>query len=385
MLTTIMADSPLRSGRPTWLEIDPQRVVDNFLLAKKQVGDSVGVFPVVKADCYGLGALPISRALLAAGAPGLCVGLLEEGEELRQGGVTAPIVLFAGLTAGSEQQIIDLNLQPFLYDLERAKELNRAALAANKMVTCYIKIDTGMGRIGFSTDGFYAAIKELYALSGLNIAGVVSHLACGDEDEKGEVTSSQISKMQSLLASVEVGSFNSLANSAGTLYHPSSHLQWVRPGIMLYGASPAYPRRSFLQDGLVPVVRWLSRIIQVAEFAKGTPLGYGHSFITKKPSKIAQIPVGYGDGYSRQLSNKRYVLIAGKKAPIVGRVCMDLTAVDITDIPDVKTGDLVTLLGGDGGEFISIETMADWLETIPYEVICRLGKRLPRYYSRNGS
>ncbi|MBF0381571.1 MAG: alanine racemase [Magnetococcales bacterium] len=382
-----MVDNSIHVARLTWLEINTQGVVDNFLLAKKIVGENVKVFPVVKADAYGLGALPLSRTLEAAGAPGLCVGLVEEAEELRLGGVKIPLILFAGLTPGTEQHIIDLDLTPFIFNLDAAKALNRLAVALNKKVNCYVKVDTGMGRIGFCRKTFQAAIKEINKMPGLIISGVVSHLACSDEGENGEVTKSQIKKMHELLAIPELAKsnqgFNSLANSGGILYHPQSHMQWVRPGIMLYGASPAYPSHTSMQDGVVGVVRWLSRIIQVAKVPSGTPLGYGHSYTTTKESKIAQIPVGYGDGYSRRLSNKGYVLIEGTKAPIVGRVCMDITAVDVTHIPDAAVGSLVTILGSDGKEQISIEMMADWIGAIPYEVICGLGKRLPRYYPIN--
>ncbi|MBF0194087.1 MAG: alanine racemase [Magnetococcales bacterium] len=384
MPTITMDNSSTHVARFTWLEINLTGVVENFLLAQKNVGNKVKVFPVVKADGYGLGALPISRALVAAGAPGLCVGLVEEAEELRQGGIEVPLIVFAGLTPGTEQFIIDLDLTPFIYTLDAAKALNNLAVALNKKVSCYIKVDTGMGRIGFSQKEFVSAIKEIKTMPGIKIAGLVSHLSCSDEEQNGEVTNKQIDTMQEILTApelVEVNQgFNSLANSGGILYHPNSHMKWVRPGIMLYGASPAYPRLTSKHDGVVGVVNWFSRIIQITQVSAGTPLGYGHSYTTNKTSKIAQIPVGYGDGYSRSLSNKGYVLIAGIKAPIVGRVCMDITAVDVTDIPDAKVGSLVTILGKDGSQQISIEMMASWLDTIPYEVICNIGKRVPRYY-----
>jgi alanine racemase len=389
MPTTTMVDSSLHVARLTWLEINPQGVVDNYLLAQKIVGELVKVFPVVKADGYGLGALPLSKALEGAGAPGLCVGMVEEAEELRLGGIKIPLILFAGLTPGTEQHIIDLDLTPFIFNLDAAKALNRLSVALNKKITCYIKVDTGMGRIGFSHKNFASTIKEIKTMSGLNIAGVVSHLSCSDEEQNGEVTNKQIDKMQTILAQPELAGvnqgFNSLANSGGILYHPKSHMQWVRPGIMLYGASPAFPRHNSKEDGVVGVVRWLSRIIQISSVPPGTPLGYGHSYVTKKSSEIAQIPVGYGDGYSRRLSNNGYVLIAGKKAPIVGRVCMDITAVDVTDIPEANVGSLVTILGQDGSQQITVEMMANWIDAIPYEIICGLGKRLPRYYPSTSS
>ena len=379
-----MADSPQTLLRPTWLEIDRQWVVDNFLQAQKRVGEQVAIFPVVKADGYGLGAVPISHSLLAAGAAGLCVGLLEEGAELRRAGIQKPIILFNGLTSQNLEELIELNLQPFIYDLQLARALDRAARVRNRRITCYVKVDSGMGRLGFAQDQLLAILQELQSLSALNIAGIVSHLACGDEAGQGEVTPGQIAVMQKLLTLPPVQNIaagqHSLANSAGTLYYPESHLQWVRPGIMLYGASPAFPQRTYRDDGLVPVVRLLSRIIQIKTFPPGTPLGYGHTYKTAKTTKIAQIPIGYGDGYSRSLSNRGHVLLNGQRAPIVGRVCMDLTAIDISYLPNIELGQLVTLLGQDGADFIGIEDLASLMGTIPYEVICGLSKRLPRYY-----
>ncbi|MBF0448567.1 MAG: alanine racemase [Magnetococcales bacterium] len=372
------------SIRPTWLEIDCQGVVSNYNRAKERVGSGVAVFPVVKADAYGLGAVPISRALKAAGAPGLCVGLVEEGATLRKAGIDGPMVLFAGLTPGSEESILDHDLTPFLYDLVQARSLSRFAQSRQRRVGCYVKVDTGMGRIGFPAPELARAVAVIQALPGLRLLGIVSHLAWGDEEPSATVSAGQISQMQTLLAQPEIEriskAHHSLANSAGILYHSRSHLDWVRPGIMLYGASPAHPRRHAQEEGLVAVVRWLSRIIQVRTVEAGTPLGYGHSHICRKKTIIAQIPVGYGDGYNRLLSNRGAVLIHGKRASVLGRVCMDLTSIDITEIPEARTGSLVTLLGADRTDFIGIEQMAGWMQTIPYEVICNLGKRLARRY-----
>ncbi|MBF0455768.1 MAG: alanine racemase [Magnetococcales bacterium] len=382
-----MNNPPPTVGRPTWLEIDPQGVVANYRLAKQRVGASVAVYPVVKADGYGLGALPLSQALVKAGAKGLCVGLVEEGAQLRQGGISVPLVLFAGLTPGVERLIIDLDLTPFLYDLQTAHSLSREAVACKRQVPCYVKVNTGMGRIGFPPEQLATLLPTLQALPGLQLLGIVSHLACSDEGEEGRVTSTQIRQFNQALTLLKGENsrkyHHSLANSGGTLYHPDSHFDWVRPGIMLYGASPAFPHRNDQEEGLVSVVRWLSRVIQIRSFPAGTPLGYGHTFTTQKKSLIAQIPVGYGDGYARRLGNLAHVLIAGREAPVVGRVCMDLISVDVTDIPTVEVGSLVTLLGEDGTKRITIEDMARWLETIPYEVICALGKRVPRYHSRS--
>lgn len=371
------------TGRLTWLEISPPRVVANYRRAQRAVGSGTAIFPVVKADGYGLGAIPISRALMEAGAPGLCVGLVEEGAALRAAGIDLPLVLFSGLRPGVESAILELDLWPFLYDFPSARRLHEAALAVGRVVSCFIKVDTGMGRLGFSADTLSETLPALQALSALRPLGLVSHLACGDEGEGGQATRRQVARMAAILQQSATwfpeARAHSLANSAGILYHPASHWDWVRPGIMLYGASPAYPQCRAEEEGLVSVVRWVSHILQIRAVPAGTPLGYGHAFVTERNSRIAQIPVGYGDGYLRCLSHRGHMLIRGRKAPVVGRVCMDLTMLDVTDIPEAEVGGRVTLLGEEEGAAISIEEMACWMETIPYEVICLLGRRLPRY------
>ncbi|MBF0126029.1 MAG: alanine racemase [Magnetococcales bacterium] len=363
-------------GRPTWLEIDLAAIVHNYRVAREAAGARTAVFPVVKANAYGLGAPPIARALAAAGADGLCVALVEEAAELRRAGLELPLVLLSGFFPGLEQTVIDLDLQPVVFELEAVRRLSRLRGPGASPVPVHVKVDTGMGRMGFSSAKIPAVLEELAGLPGIRVASVISHLACADEPTH-EANGRQLSV---LLDRPRGPTRYSLANSAGLLAHPATRLDWTRPGIMIYGASPFFPQRTWREDGLRSVVRWLTRIVSLRAVDTGTPLGYGHEFVTRRPSRIAVVPVGYADGFSRCLKNRAHVLIHGAPAPVVGRISMDLTLVDVTQIPDAVPGGLVTLLGGDGAEFIGIEEMAGWMETIPYEVLCRLGSRLPRLY-----
>lgn len=372
-------------GRPTWLEIDLAAVRHNFQLARHKVAPGVGIFPVIKADGYGLGALPIARMLVAAGADGLCVALLEEAEVLRCNGIKLPIVLLSGLSAGQENAVVELQLQPFVFDIHRLAALSRAVGSKSvasgfERLSIFLKVDTGMGRLGLAVAEVAAAVAQTKALPGLRLAGIVSHVACADQpDHPANTRQLQCFKEVLRHSNLATGQV-SLANSAALLSRPEMHFAWVRPGIMLYGASPFFPANSGLDLGLRPVVRCCTHIIQVRNVAAGSAVGYSHTFITQRPSRIAVLPVGYADGYNRLLGNSAVVLLAGCRLPVVGRVSMDMIAIDITDLPNIVVGHPVTLLGSDGAESISVEDMAAWRETIPYEVLCNLGKRLPRRY-----
>lgn len=369
-----------RSLRATWLEIDLAAVVHNYKLARSKVAPGVGVFPVVKADGYGLGALPIAEALLEAGAEGVCVALLEEAEQLRRGGVTQPIVLLSGLTSDVAPSVLSLGVQPFVYNLECLSALSQATNGRD--LSLFLKVDTGMARLGIAWEDLPKAIALIADLPGLVLGGVVSHLACADEPERPE-NGQQLALFRKLLShfdsTVPMGRA-SLANSAGLLMGDDWHFDWVRPGIMLYGVSPFFPHRSWESDGLKPVVTWCTHCVQVRTVPADTPIGYGHTFVTSRPSTIAYLPVGYADGYNRFMSGQAEVLIEGKRVPVVAIISMDLTAVDVTGLDSVVTGTKVTLLGQDGEAFIGVEEMAIWCDTIPYEVLCRLGQRLGRCY-----
>lgn len=376
------SSSPPQSA--TRLSIDLGAVVHNGRVAQRAAGGAA-VWPVVKADGYGLGAVPIAQALANAGvAEGFCVALPEEAALLRQGGITHPLVLLSGVPTGWEERAAALNVQPFLFSMDEAHRLNAAA-PPGVPFPVHLKVDTGMARLGFPVDEAVEILRTLEALPGLRVVGLVSHLACADE-RHNPVTAQQARRFQELRSHPEIarrGLRASLANSAGLLGHPQTRFDWVRPGILLYGASPFFPLSDWRREGLAPVVHWHSQVVQVRTLEAGTPMGYGHTWRAVKPCQIAQIRVGYGDGYSRRLSNRGEVLIRGCRVPVIGRVCMDLIAVDVTPLSQqVQPGDPVTLLGQDGEAFIGIEEMAHWMETIPYEVICRHAPRAERRYPR---
>lgn len=365
-------------GQATWLEIDRGALRHNFQVARDRVAPGVAVFPVIKADGYGLGAREIARILSEAGADGFCVARVEEAEVLRLDGVRLPIVLLSGLYAGLEQAVVALQLQPFVFDQHILPALSRAV--GKGRLSLFLKVNTGMGRLGLAPEAVVQAVAQTRALPGLKLAGIVSHLACADQPEHG-ANDQQLQCFREVLdRSGQQGGRLSLANSAALLSRTESHFSWVRPGIMLYGASPFFPTNTGRDIGLRPVVHWGARIIQVRTVPTGTAVGYSHTFVSQRPSRFALLPVGYADGYSRLLGNRAEVLVAGRRVPVVGRVSMDLIAIDVTDLSDVAPGDPVTLLGQEGEEFIDLEQMAAWRQTIPYEILCNLGKRVPRYY-----
>lgn len=362
--------------RPTWLEIDLNAVAHNHDVARQAVKPhGTRVFPVIKDNAYGLGAVAVAHAL--NNAPGFCIALLEEAVTLRQAGITQPLLLVTGIPPHGEETVANLNVTPFIFHTEQAQRLARVT---RKPAPLFLKVDTGMARLGFPPEQVATALAEITRMPGVRVTGLASHLALADDREHPE-TPRQIQRFRQLLAHRE-GLLGSLANSAGILGHPASHFDIARPGIMLYGASPFFPHRTWQEDGLRPVVTWRTRILQTRTLHPGESLGYGHLFTTQGPCRVAWLPVGYGDGYCRSLGQERaQVLIHGQRAPVVGRVCMDLVAVDVSGIPGAGEGTLVTLLGQDGAGFIGIEEMARWQETIPYEVITRISPRVPRRYT----
>ncbi|MBF0401505.1 MAG: alanine racemase [Magnetococcales bacterium] len=368
-----------RRDRPTWLEIDLSAIQHNFTVARQAVSPKVKIFPVIKANGYGLGAWPIAQRLMEAGADGFCVALVKEAEPLRRAGVTLPMVLLSGLTPGMEEAVVGLQLQPFVFDRHTLPALNRA-VGAGRPLPLFLKINTGMGRLGLAITEVEAAITELQPLTGLQLAGLVSHLSCADEPNHPENDRQRHRLHQVLTETGLTTSFVSLANSAALLSRAETHFSWVRPGIMLYGASPFFPTNTGRTIGLRPVVRWLTRILQLSALSAGESVGYSRTFIAQRPSRIAILPVGYADGYNRLLGNQAQVLVAGHRVPVVGRVSMDMIAIDVTELPQVSVGQLVTLLGSEGEEHIDVEEMAAWRGTIPYEVLCNVGERVPRYY-----
>jgi len=372
--------------RPTVAEIDLSALRHNYLQAKRLSGKKTKILAIVKADAYGHGAVMISQELERLKVDYLGVALLEEALELRKGGVKTPIMILGGVYSGQADKIIKHRFIPAIFDLSMARELNHAALKQKTKARVHIKIDTGMGRLGIlpeDSSRFFAAIKKL---PHLEVDGIFSHLSVASQENNQEAafTREQLNSFYRTIDSCREAGIHPpylhLANSAFIMKDNQDKFNLVRPGIMLYGSYPCPIPDKTVQ--LKPVMRLKSRILQLKKLSKGHSVSYGRTFICQRETLVAVVPIGYADGYSPLLSNCGEVLIKGKRAPVIGVVCMDLTMVDVTDIPGVKAGNEVILIGKQGGDFISAQEVAERTGTISYEVLCRIGQRVPRLYLR---
>jgi alanine racemase len=368
-------------GRPTWVDIDLAALLHNLGQVNKFLRPAQRVMAVVKADAYGHGAVPVSRALVAAGIIDFAVATLEEARTLRQAGVDRNLLVLGGCFPGQEEGFIRDALMPALLDLDTAERLNAVAVRQRQQISVHLKVDTGMGRVGFSPEQLRFALPRLKGMQGLVIHGLMSHLACADEPLLG-VSPSQQQVFREMIGLVRASGINPvelhLSNSAGIAMRYCSECTLVRPGIMLYGGLPGDAFASALD--LRPVMHLRTRIAQLRELPAGSGISYGHSFRADRPLKVAVLPVGYADGYNRLLSNLGQAIVRGSLAPVIGRVCMDWIMLDVSSIPGAAIGDPVTLLGHSQGITISGDAMAAQLDTISYEVFCRIGARVPRRY-----
>ncbi len=365
--------------RPTRAEIDLAALRHNFLEIRRTVGDACDVLAVVKANAYGHCVGHVVPALAEAGAKLFGVALVEEGVELRNLGVQQPILVLGGFFPGQEADILEHRLVPVIFDLDCARRLDRAAHGADRIVDYHLKVDTGMGRLGFRVERLEEVLPILKSLKNLKMSGLMSHLAMADEPER-PLTAEQYASFSAVVKRVEAAGFapryRHIANSAGIYGHALAGCNLVRPGISLYGGLTGGPFDSpFTQR---PVMHFISQVAQLKDVPPGAGISYGHRFTATRQTRIAAIPVGYADGYNRLLTNRGEVLIHGRRAPVVGTVCMDWTLVDVTDFPNVRVGDRVTLLGRDGGDCITAEEWADKVGSITYEVFCNISKRVPR-------
>jgi len=371
----------MTAKRPTRAEIDLQALLHNHRDARRLAGPEREVLAVVKADAYGHGAVPVARCLEAAGTRWFGVALVEEGIELRRAGLQGEILVFGSIFPGQEAAVLEQRLTPFLFDLDVARRLQQAAAAAGVRLPVHLKLDTGMGRVGFRPEELPAALAELKTLTALDIRGVLSHLALAD-DLASPVTAEQRALFQQMLGQVEAAGFTPrwrhISNSAGLVGPELAECNLVRQGISLYGGQPGDGFADTLD--LRPVLSLKTAVAQVRRLPAGSGVSYGHRFVTERPTTLAVLPVGYADGYNRLFTNRGTVLIHGRRAPIAGTVCMDWILADVTGIPCVAAGDEAVLLGAQGRERISAEEWAELLNTINYEVFCRIGARVPRVY-----
>lgn len=364
------------------IEIDLKAVCHNLNEIKRLLkATRAGIIAVVKSDAYGHGLVEVSRVLETAGVWGFGISDIEEAALLRSEGITAPILLISGLPPESEQEVFGLDLIVGVTDVPSLEALEHAGAARDETCRVHLKVDTGMGRMGFSSHELYEIVKRPWQWPHLNPEGLYSHLSSAD-DPFDPFNSVQLNAFSSVLQEVKKIGWNPLtvhlANSAGLIHFPSIHYDLVRPGIAIYGSYPGPEGQKDLD--LRPVMSFSSKVIAVHRFPEGSPISYGHYFHTKKPSKIAVLPVGYYDGYLRSVSGKSWVLIRGRRCPVVGRICMKHFMVDVSDLDGIAPGEEVVLLGRQRDEIITVEELARWGNTISYEVLCLLGTRNKRSF-----
>lgn len=367
--------------RPTRVEIDCGALRFNLAKVRQAVGSGCEILAVVKADAYGHGASGVAPVLAAAGADQFGVALVGEGEALRRYRIRQPIVVLGGVFPGEEPMVLEHDLQPVLYDLDTARRLAAAAGHAGRRIACHLKVDTGMGRLGFRPETLAEVLAVLRGLPALELRGLASHLALADEPEQ-PFTTAQLAKFRRVAEQVRAAGFapryTHIANSAAIYSRDLDGCNLVRPGISLYGGLTGTPFEEIVPQR--PVMRFVSQVAQLKEVPAGEGISYAHRFVTPRPSLIAAVPVGYADGYNRLLTNRGEVLIRGCRAPVAGTVCMDWILVDVTAIRGVTVGDQVTLLGCDGDECVSAREWAEKIGTITYEVFCQISKRVPRIF-----
>jgi alanine racemase len=375
---------PLPTHRPTWAEIDLEALAWNLGQVRGALG-SVPVLAVVKADAYGHGAVEVARALEREGVDSFGVALPEEGVELRRAGVTRPILLLGGLAPTQAELVLEHDLTPAVFRADQVEALEAAAGRRGVRLSAHLKIDTGVGRLGVPAAEAAAFAAVLDRCPRVRLTGAFSHLAVADDPSDG-FTARQIDLFLETVRTLRSRGLAletiHLANSAAVTDHRAARLTLARPGLVLYGYPPSGKVSTLPWR---PVLSLKSTVIYLKEVEAGTSLGYGRTYVTARPARIASLAIGYDDGLPRLVGNRGYVLVRGRRAPIVGRISMDLTTIDVTEIPDARLGDVAVLIGRDGEEFLGADLLASWAETISWEVLCGVGARVPRVYrTRDG-
>lgn len=370
--------------RPTWAEINLEALAENFRRVRERVGTDVAVMAVVKADAYGHGARECARRLAREGADWFGVGLPEEGVALRHAGIREPILCFGGFWREQEELCIEHELVPVVYRVDMAEAFNRAAQSDGRVVDVHVKIDTGMGRLGVRYDEAGEFADALLKFKNIRVDGVMTHFASADEPDRDCFTEDQVRHFREAVEALRERGHNptyeDMANSAATFAHPDSWGNMVRPGGVLYGLWRDVLQPSAENPKFLPVMSLRSSVTLLKKVHQGETLGYGCTYEAAREMLVATLPVGYEDGYVRALSNRGRVIVRGEYAPVVGRVSMDLTLIDVTNVEGVAVGDRVTLLGEDGELSVPVEDVAKTAGTISYEITCGISSRVPRHY-----
>ena len=378
--------------RATFAEINLKALKHNLQNLKTITEPTTGIMAVIKADAYGHGAIPCAKAAVDSGVDYLGAGIIEEGIELRENGITEPILTLGSIFPDEVADLVRHDLATILCTPHLAQALAKEAEKQGKIVNVHVKVDTGMNRLGVLPENLLPLVKTISNLPTLKLEAISTHFSSAD-DEDTSITTQQIELFQKTLtdlqkAGVTMPPLIHLANTSALLRFPESRSKMVRPGLILYGALPSPALNPVAKEicqnenlqNFQPVMQWKSKIILLKSVQKGQPLSYSRKHFTQKDSLIATLPIGYADGLHRNLSNNMEVLIKGKRAPQVGTICMDMILIDVTEVPDIQMGDEVVIFGKQGEEEIRVEELAKKSNTIPYEILCNVGKRVPRVY-----
>jgi alanine racemase len=366
---------------PTYATINLAALAHNLSRITHYLSAGCETMAVVKANAYGHGAVETVQALARMGIGRFAVASLAEGIELRQAGLSTPIIVLGALFEDQVSDLVAHQLTPVVSDGRILPALVKATLSQPTPYPIHLKVETGMGRLGFSPDELLALLDNHILKSPLEVEGIMTHLADADGADSG-FTERQLSVLRAMLEQIRQRGLTlplvHAANSAAIVRFPDAHFSLVRPGIMLYGYHTL--QASVPDPDLKPVLSLRTTIVQLRTIPRGGTVSYNGTFVATRPTRIAVLPIGYADGYSRQLSHRGSVLIQGQRAPIVGLVCMDMIMVDVTDLTPVQVGETATLIGQQGQEAIWADEVAKWMGTIPYEVLCGIGSRVPRLY-----
>lgn len=375
-------------NKRAWAEVDLDAIAHNIKQIRNITNPHAKIMAVVKADAYGHGFLEVAKTLIENGADALAVAVLQEAKQLRSRGIKVPILILGATDQAAAEDLIDFDVMPTVFDYEMAKALSYEAQRKDKIAKIHIKIDTGMSRVGYlaieeTIDKTVEEILKIANLPYLEIDGIFSHFSTADETDQ-TFTDVQFSRFMNLCDRLEKAGLSiptkHICNSAATIMRPEMHLDMVRPGIILYGLYPS-DEVDKKRLPLIPAMSLKAQISMVKTVSKGTEVSYGKTYITDKTTKIATVPIGYADGYLRVLAEKAKMLCHGEQVKVIGRICMDQCMIDVTNVNTISTGDEVTIFGADT---ITADDVAKWMNTINYEVVCVIGKRIPRIYKSGG-
>lgn len=369
-------------SRPTWVEINLKHLAGNFRAVKKWAGKNVSVMGIVKADAYGHGATQVARTLQKESIDFFAVASLDEAMEIHRAGIRKPVLILGYTPPEYMKEVIRYNFHHMIFDISSAQHLNRAARQMNRAANVHIKIDTGMGRLGVFPEEAPAFIQKIKSMPFLRMEGISTHFAAADGD--GHYTKKQLAAFHSVLRNLKQENisvpFVHASNSAGLINFKDACFNMVRPGILLYGLSPLSGNKNY-PFTVQPVLSLKTRIISLKSFPARSRISYGGRYSTRTHGeKICVVPIGYADGYLRALSNRSRMIVRGKKVPVIGKICMDFTLLNVTHVRGVKIHDEVTVIGRSGKTSVTVNELAAIAKTINYEITCLIGKRVPRVY-----